>query len=332
MNRRFFVSSCVLPTILLLTVSLTGAQQVGKVYRIGWLRSSKTPPTSSSHEAFRRGLREFGFVEGRNVVIDYRSVKGKTERYPKLATELVQSNVDVIVTSPGPIPVRAARHATRTIPIVMAGVQVDPVKAGFIASLARPGGNVTGITNLDSELQPKRLELLKGTFPQISRAAILWPKFQEIQAMKAVEATGQGLGIQVQSLASSRPPWDKYLESAFSEIGREGADALLVAHPLLIHQHRARIIEFMTERRLPTIFPAGRFMKPDGLMSYGADQAELFHQTATYVAKILKGAKPADLPVGRPRKFELMINLKMARKLGFTIPPEVLLQADKVIK
>jgi putative ABC transport system substrate-binding protein len=308
------------------------AQQAGKVYRIGWLRGSASPPTGSDHVAFRQGLRELGYVEGQNLVIEYRSSKGRSGRFPDLADELVRLKVDVIVTSPAPPLIRAAQGATRTIPIVMAGVFVDPVKAGFVASLARPGGNLTGITNLESELNPKRLELLKEAFPQITRVAILWPEYQQIQAMKAVEATAQGLGIQVQSLVRSQGPLEEYLENAFSAISRERADALLVVYSRLIRRHRAQIIEYTAKRRLPIMFPERRHIDPDGLMSYGADMQDMFRRAATYVAKILKGAKPGDLPIEQPTKFNFVINLKTAKALGLTIPPAVLLQATKVIK
>jgi putative ABC transport system substrate-binding protein len=214
----------------------------------------------------------------------------------------------------------------------MAGAYVDPVDAGFVASLARPGGNITGITNLEAALHPKRLELLKEAFPQISRVAILWPRDQQMQAVKAVETTGHALGIQIQSLVRSQEPLEKYFDGAFAAINRERPDALLVVDPWLIRRHKADIIGFTTEKRLPTMFPGRRFMGSDGLMSYGADQADLFRQTANYVAKILKGAKPADLPVERPRKFELIINLKTAKKLGLTFSPQSLARADKIIR
>ena len=227
------------------------AQQTKKVHRIGYLRFSSTPTTDPSHEAFRQGLRELGYVEGQNLVIEVRSAEGKPERRPQMAAELVRLKVDVIVTAPAPPLIRAAQGATRTIPIVMAGIYVDPVEAGFIESLARPGGNITGITNLESDLHPKRLELLKEAFPRISRAAILWPQYQQKTKMNEIEATGQALGIQIQSLVAADL---RDLESAFSAISRERPGALLVANSAVTIDHRARIIEFAAKRRLPAMY------------------------------------------------------------------------------
>ncbi len=308
------------------------AQQAGKVYRVGWLRFLSNPPTGPTHDAFRQGLRELGYVEGQNVVIEYRGAGRKHERYPKVAAELVRLKVDVIVAGPAPPAIRAAKQATRTIPIVMVGAFVDPVEAGFVASLARPGGNITGLTNLDSELHPKRLELLKEAFPRISRVIIIWPAFQQKRAIKEIEAVGQALGIQIQSLVRIGGRLDEHLKSAFSAISRESPDALLVVDPLLVRRHKARIMEFTAKRRLPTMYTRSRYVKAGGLMSYGANLPDMYRRTAIYVDKILKGADPADLPVERPTKFDLVINLKTAKALGLTIPPEVLFRADKVIK
>jgi len=310
------------------------AQQVGKVYRVGWLRFSPRPPTSPNHVAFRQKLHELGYVEGKNLVLEYRSAKGKPERRAEMAAELVRLKVDVIVVSPAPPQLRAAQRATRTIPIVMSGSNVDPVEAGFVVSLARPGGNVTGLTNLESKLHPKRLELLKEAFPRISSVAILWPRAHQKHAMKEVKAVGDALGIQIQSVVAATryvTPLDE-LNSAFSAINRGRPEALLVASFGLTFVHRARIIDFAAERRLPAVYTRRQYMDAGGLMSYNADIKDLVRRTATYVAKILKGAKPADLPVEQPRKFELVINLKTAKQLGVTISPAVLLQATKVIR
>ena len=305
------------------------AQQAGKVYRIGYLTflSRGTCTTSRSCTGVRQGLRELGYVEGKNLVIEFRSAKGKPERRPELAAELVQLKVDVIVAGAGPPLTRALQRATRAIPIVMNGVFVDPVKAGFVDSLGKPGGNITGITNLESEMHPKRLELLKEAFPRISRAAILWPIYQQERGKKEIEAAGQALGIQIQSL----DVWEG-LESAFSAISREAPDALLVERSSATLDHRAQIIEFAAKRRLPTIYGGSDFAKAGGLMSYSTDRLHLFSRVAIYVDKILKGAKPADLPVEQPTKFELVINLKTAGQVGVTIPPSILYRADKVIK
>ena len=327
---------CLLTTALLSTVPLADAQQAGKVYRIGFLRiGSGSPLTSRVAIAFRKGLRELGYVEGQNFVMEYRSAERKRERLPDLAAELVQLKVDVIVASPAPPTIRAAQGATRIIPIVMAGVTIDPVEAGFVTSLARPGGNITGMTNLESDLQPKRLELLKEAFPQISRVAILWPRPQQKHAMKEVEATGHALGIQIQAVVPTRGARALGdLESALSAISQGRPDGLLVSGSALMSRHRAQmqIIEFTAKRRLPTMYARSVFVNVGGLMSYGANSPDMFRRTATYVDKILKGAKPADLPVVRPTKFELVINLKTAKKLGLTIPPQFLARADKVIK
>jgi len=311
----------------------TEAQQAGKVYRIGILRSGSGPPTTSPfYIGLRQGLRELGYVEGQNLVIEYRSAKRKPERYPVIAAELVRLKVDVIVTSPGRNSTRAAQQATRTIPIVMSGVRVDPVKAGFVVSLARPGGNITGLTQLVSQLHAKRLELLKEASPRISRVAIIWSARDQKQSMKEVEAAGQALGVQIQSLVVQRGLRDP--ESVFSAISRESPDGLIVGPSglTLSPSRRARVIEFTAKRRLPTIFHQSRFVKAGGLMSYGVKVHDMFRRAATYVDKILKGANPAELPVEQPTEFELVINLKTAKQLGITIPPEVFYRATKVIK
>ncbi len=317
----------------LLAASLpTEAQQAGKVYRIGYLgigspgslrRIKLKPPPS--HIALWKRLRELGY----EFVKEYRYAEGRLERLPDLAAELVRLKVDVIVSPASPA-IRAAKRATRMIPIVMTGANVDPVEAGFVGSLARPGGNVTGLTNLESKLHPKRLELLKEAFPRISRVAILWPPLQRKQAMKEVEAAGQALGIQIQSLDVGTRLDE--LESALSGISRERPDGLLVGLSAVINRHRARIAEFTAKRGLPTIYAQSRFVDAGGLMSYGVKVSDLFRRAATYVDKILKGAKPADLPVEQPTKFELVINLKTAKKLGLTIPLQFLARANKVIK
>ena len=307
------------------------AQQPGKVYRVGFLRFSPRPPTGSIHVAFRQKLHELGYVEGKNLVIEYRSAKGKPERRPEMADELVRLKVDVIVTSPAPPVIQAAQGATSRIPIVMAGVYVDPVEAGFVDSFARPGGNITGITNFESELHGKRLELLKEAFPRISRVAIIWPRYQQRPGMKGFEAAAQALGIQIQSVVNSRR--SGRIRGALSAISRELPDGLLVASSRgTLVRRGARIIDFAAKRRLPTIYARSLFVDAGGLMSYGANLPDMYRRTATYVDKILKGAKPADLPVVRPTKFELVINLKTAKQLGLTIPPEILMRADRVIK
>ncbi len=314
----------------------TEAQNAVKVYRIGFLgvgspgslrRIKLKPPPS--HIALWNRLRELGY----EFVKEYRYAEGRLERLPDLAAELVRLKVDVIVSPASPA-IHAAQRATRMIPIVMTGANVDPVEAGFVGSLARPGGNVTGLTNLESKLHPKRLELLKEAFPRISRVAILWPRTQQKHAMKEVEPVGQALSIQIQSVVAATrnvTPLDE-LKSAFSAISRGRPEALLVASFGLTIGHRARVIDFAAKRRIPAMYARRLFVNAGGLMSYGANSPHLFRRAATYVDKILKGAKPADLPIERPTKFELVINLKTAKKLGLTIPPQFLARADKVIK
>ncbi len=312
----------------LLAAPLTAeAQQAGKVYRVGWLRNSPKPPTGPSHVAFRQKLHELGYVEGQNLVLEYRSAEGKGRA--ETAAELVRLKVDVIVVSPAPAMIRAAQRATRTIPIVMAGANVDPVEAGFVESFARPGGNITGVTNLESGLHPKRLELFKEAFPQISRVAMLWSPQQLVQGVKEFEAVRKALDIQIHRVIAG---FLDDLESVFSVISWETPDALYVQTSPLTLGHRARVIEFTAKRRLPTIYDSSQFVDAGGLMSYGPNSTDLYWRAATYVDKILKGANPADLPVEQATKYELVINLKTAKKLGLTIPPEVLFRADKVIK
>jgi len=307
------------------------AQQAGKVYRIGVLRFRKGSPTlQPGNIAFRQGMRELGYVEGQNFVMEYRSAKGEEERLPEVTAELVRLKVDVILISGSSFLIRAAQRATSTIPIILAGVHVDPAEAGFVVSLARPGSNITGLTNLAAQLHPKQVELLKEAFPRISRVALLWPRAHKKSAMKKVEAVGQALGIQIQSVVASRSSGG--IASAFSAISRERPNGLLVVSFGFTLRHRARIIDFAAKRQLPTIYDRNIFVDAGGLMSYNADRKDLVRRVATYVDKILKGAKPGDLPVEQPTKFELIINLKTAKALGLTIPPEVLIQATKVIK
>ena len=310
------------------------AQQAGKVYRIGYLRySCGSLTTNTSYIAFRKGLRELGYVEGQNFVIEYRCADRKPERRHEIAAEMVRLKVDVIVAPGARGYIRALQRATRTIPIVMVGANVDPVEAGFVVSLARPGGNITGLTNLNAKLYVKRLQLLKEAFPRMSRVSILWAPSQRRRSMKEIEPVAQALGIQIQSVVPTlRARRLDDIESALSAISQERPDGLLVAGSGLIRRHRARIIEFTAKRRLPTMYALSLFVGTGGLMSYGVNFTDLFRRAATYVDKILKGAKPADLPIEQPRKFELVINLKTVKALGLTIPPAVLLQATKVIK
>jgi len=304
-----------------------GAHHTGKVYRIGYLKNGGIGP---NEEAFREALRELGYVEGQNIVIEWRPAKGKLERLPELAAELVRLKVDCIVAV-GLGPTGIAKRATTTIPIVMGNASGDPVQHGLVASLARPGGNVTGVISVSSDLAGKRLEILKETLPKVSRVAILWIPTSPSAAyhVRETEVAARKLGVQLQSLeVRSRDD----LESAFRSAGKRSADALIVVSPGGMGRYRKRILDLAVKTRLPVMYTGSRWVRRGGLMSYGTNSRELRRRAATYVDKILKGAKPADLPVEQPTKFDLVINLKTAKALGLTIPPAVLLQATKVIK
>jgi putative tryptophan/tyrosine transport system substrate-binding protein len=308
----------------------TEAQQQGKVFRVGALTpafpiSEPYPPL----EAFRQGLRDLGYVEGQNLVIEYRYAEG-FERLPELAAELVRLQVEVIVASGVPA-IRAAQHTTRTIPIVMAGT-ADPVAAGVVASLARPGGNTTGLSFLSAELPGKRLELLKEAVPQSTRVAVLAKAAGPYESVRWLNLTGAaralGLHLHVVELHSAEE-----LDSAFAAMTRAGADALIVvADQALMDGLRGRIVDLAATSRLPAMYDWKMYVDAGGLMSYGPSLSDIFRRAATYVDKILKGAKPADLPVEQPTKFELVINLKAAQALGLTLPPTLLVLADEVIQ
>ena len=303
------------------------AQQPRKVPRIGLL--AQAPPTSPPVEAFRQGLRDLGYVEGKNVLIEYRHTEGKPDRLPGLAAELVRLKVDVIVVS-GALATSAAKNATREIPIVMA-VAGDPVGSGHVASLGRPGGNITGLTNLAPELGGKRLELLKEVIPGLARVAVLSDPTNPIFKLQLaeVERAASALKLQFQIL-EVREPTD--FDSAFGAAKKERAGALNVLSSALFTAQRKKLVELAARNRLPSIYHHEEFVAAGGLMSYGVNLADSFRRAATYVDKILKGRKPADLPVEQPMKFELVINLKTARQIGLTIPQSVLFRADKVIK
>ena len=323
---------------VIVTVSLTVAQLAAeaqparKVYRIGYL-STQSPSAEAAHlDAFRQALRDLGYVDGQNVGIEYRFAEGKLDRLAGLAAELVRLNLDVIVTggSPG---TRAALQATRTVPLVMTVVG-DPIEAGFVTSLARPGGNVTGLTQMSPQLSGKRLELLKEAFPTVSRVAVfvdaglrtqqLFTPLQE--ALLAAEI----LGLKLQSLEirGPNPDWD----GAFRAATSQGAGALMTLPGPVVELHRKHVVGLAAKSRLPAIYPTSEFVEAGGLMSYGPDRVDLKRRAATYVDKILKGAKPGDLPVEQPTKFELVVNLKAAKALGLMIPQLLLLRADQVIE
>ncbi|HTM07492.1 MAG TPA: ABC transporter substrate-binding protein [Verrucomicrobiae bacterium] len=307
----------------------TQAQQP-KIPRIGYLVSGFRTDSNPSWDAFRQGLRDLGYIEGKNIVLEYRYAERKLDRSPSLAAELVQLKVDVIFVSflPG---IRAAKDATKTIPIVMVSF-VDPVVAGLVDSLGRPGGNITGLSMQRIDLGGKRLELFKEIIPSGSRVAILWDANAPgpVLSFKDYEAAARALKIQLQSIEVRGP--DPDIDGAFQAVAKSRVNALiLVANPVLT-PHRERIASMANKRRLPSMCESIEYVEAGCLMSYSANQADLFRRAAHYVDKILKGAKPGDLPVEQPTKFELVINLKAAKQIGLTIPQSVLYRADRVIK
>jgi putative ABC transport system substrate-binding protein len=324
----FTVMILALCSVLLAPCFPAEAQPAKKVFRIGLLAPFSASSGTARRDAFLQGLHELGYVEGKNIAIEYRYTEGELDRLPDLAAELVRLNVDVIVTA-AISSVRAAKKATATIPIVFASVG-DAVDSGLVSSLARPGGNATGLTFLAPELDGKRLELLKEAFPKITRVAFLWRvPSARADLFKEAEAVAKTLGLRLQSVGVKG--LDDF-ESAFRAAKSGGADALLVITSPLFNTHHARIIDLAAKNRLPAIYPSTGFVEEGGLMSYGADILDNWRRAATYVDKILKGANPGDLPVERPKKFEFVINLKAAKQIGVTIPPNVLARADKVIK
>ena len=328
--KKAALSSFLLGLILLAGTVVTEAQQPKKVPRIGFLSGFSSSSDRKRIEAFHQGLRELGYMEGQNVFVDYRYAGGKADEYQKLAAELVSLKVDLIVVGGGSGLARAAKETTKTIPIVMTGGS-DPVGAGLVASLARPGGNITGLTAIAAELAGKRLELLKETLPRLTRVGVLWNPTDQgsAQGLKEIEIAAPILGLEIQSLQVRSP---SNFESAFKAAIAGQARALQVLGSGLIISYRNRIVEFATKNRLPTMFGDAAHVEAGGLMSYGPNAFDLYRRAAAYVDKILKGTKPADLPVEQPIKFEFIINLKAAKRIGLTIPPNVLARADKVIK
>jgi putative ABC transport system substrate-binding protein len=305
------------------------AQQPTKIPRIGFLAAVSLTSIAARTEAFRQGLRELGHVEGKNIVIESRGVVGKLDRLSELAAELVHHKVDVIVTT-GPTSTRAAKEATSTIPIVMA-FDSDPVGSGVVASLARPGGNITGLSSLAPEISGKQLELLKEIVPRLTRVAVLGTSSQpgNAQSLKETELAAGAFGVKIQYLDILDR---KDIETAFQAASKGRADAVLLLVSPVTNSQRTQIAELAAKSRLAAIYFATEFVQEGGLMSYGVSFTDLFRRAATYVDKILKGTKPADLPVEQPTKFEFIINLKAAKQIGLTIPPNVLVRADTVIK
>ncbi len=315
--------------LVLASLQLADAQQPTKIPRIGYLGGASPSANAARIEAFRQGLRELGYVEGKNIVIEERYAEGKLDRLPALAAELVRLKVDVIVTG-GPASTRLAKEATVTIPIVMA-FDNDPVSSGFVASLARPGGNITGSSTLYPEISGKQLEFLKEIVPRLSRVAVLGSSTNpgNAQALRETELAARALAVQLQYLDVLGP---KDIETVFRAASKGRADALLALTNPVLNEHRKALADLAIKNRLPGMYQASEYVEAGGLMTYGASITDLFRRTATYVDKILKGAKPADLPVQQPIKFEFVINLKTAKQIGLTIPQSVLYRADKVIK
>ncbi len=309
--------------------AISDAQQATKVPRIGLLSPFSPSATALWHQAFRQGLRDLGWVEGKNISIEYRYAEGKSDRLPDLAADLVRLKVDIIVAAVN-TDALAAKKATRAIPIVMASAG-DPVALGLVESLARPGGNITGLSQIAPELAGKRLELLKEIVPKLSRVAVLWNPQGTTSPLswKEIQLPARELGVQLHSL-EVRSPND--FDKAFEDAARARAGALAIMPDPLFAGNLKRIADLAAKSRLPSIFHLTEFVDSGGLVAYGVDRSDQFRRAAIYVDKILKGAKPADLPVEQPTKFELVINLKAAKRIGLTIPPNVLVRADKVIK
>jgi putative tryptophan/tyrosine transport system substrate-binding protein len=304
------------------------AQESAKIPTLGYLATGSAGTSQSAIEPFREGLRELGYFEGKNIKIEYRYADGQTERLSLLARELVRIQVAIIITQGGSQPVQAAKQATNSIPIVFPGV-ADPVAFGLVSSLARPGGNLTGLTNYSPELSGKRIELLKEILPKLSRVAVLRDPRLPTNSFQETQKAAQALGIKVQSLevqASSD------VETAAASLDQQGTEAIIVLPHSVLSFYRKRILELTGKHRLPATYPDKEWVDAGGLMSYGPDARNIRRRAAIYVDKILKGAKPSDLPVEQPTKFEFIVNLKTAKQIGLTIPPNVLVRADKVIK
>jgi len=320
--------SILIAVVLLAVAVIAEAQQQSKIPRIGYLGVNLTTDPSRA-DAFRQGLRQLGYAEGKDIVIESRGADGKLDRLNELAADLVRLKVDVIVTL-GPSPTRSAKAATATIPIVMTQ-DPDPVGNGFVASLAHPGRNITGLSTLSPELSGKQLELLRETVPKLSRVAVFGTSSVPGQALllREIGLAAGPLSVQLQSLDVLGP---KDIESAVGAAIKEHAEALIVLTGGILSAHRTRIFEYVVKHRLPAIYSGQQYVEAGGLMSYGVNLTDLDRRAATYVDKILKGAKPSDLPVEQPKKFEFFVNLKAAKQIGLTIPLNVLARADRVIK
>jgi putative ABC transport system substrate-binding protein len=327
MDRRAFLGT--LTGGLLAAPLAAEAQQAAKMRRIGFLGNSTAALEANLVGPFRDGLRDLGYLEGQNILIEYRWAEGQYERFPALIAELIALKIDVIVTAGTPA-TKAVKKATTSVPLVMVAVG-DPVATGIVASLRRPGGNITGLTSMSEDLEGKRLELLREVLPTVSRVAVLWnPDNQSLLAeLKEIRAAAQVLGMKVQAL-EVRTPGE--LEETFKAIVRERPRALLVMADRFFLQNRQRIMDFATKQRLPGVYAYRELVEAGGLMSFGPSYPGMHRRAATYVDKLLRGVSPADLPVERPTKFDLVINLKTAKALGLTIPPSLLQRADQVIE
>jgi putative ABC transport system substrate-binding protein len=315
--------------VLLTANSLAVAQPAGKVPRIEYLSAGSAASQVSRVQIFKQGLRELGYLEGKSIVVEERYADGKLDQISALAAEVVRRKVDIIITG-GPAATRAAKDATATIPIVM-GFDYDPVGSGFVASLAHPGGNITGLSSLAPEISGKQLEILKEVVPKLSRVAVFRNLSEPgiAQLLEESERVAKAFKLRLQFLEIQT---SKDIETAFRAAKKERADAVLALSSFVIISHRAQITEFATVNRLPAIYPWPEFVDDGGLMTYDVNSADLFRRAATFVDKILKGRKPSDLPVEQPMKFEFIINLKAAKQIRLTIPPNVLVRADKVIR
>jgi putative ABC transport system substrate-binding protein len=331
-RRRKWAELSVIALVLVVGGTVALAQQARRVPRIGYLSGLAPSSESTRSEGFRLALRERGYIEGQNIAFEYRYAEGKPDRLPGLAAELVRLKVDVIVVSGGERVILAAKNATRTISIVMMGTGSDPVEAGLVESLARPGGNVTGITNLSRDLGGKRLELLKEAVPKLARVAVLYSPGTRLSVLDVKEV----LPVAARALRLTLQPWEirtaDDFERVFTALNKERPDGLYMASNPLTRGNAKRVADFALKSRLPSIHTSRESVEAGGLMSYGADQAESYRRVAYFVNRILKGAKPADLPVEQPTKFELVINLKTAKQIGVTIPQSLLYRADRVIK
>jgi ABC-type uncharacterized transport system substrate-binding protein len=331
--KRAAVPSILVAVVLLAVAVTAQAQQPKKIPRIGYLSAFDPAIESARSEAIRLALRELGYIEGQNIAIEYRYGEGKFDRLPELAAELVRLKVDIIVAAGANRTIQAAKDAAKTIPIVMAGLGSDPIEAGFVESLARPGGNVTGLTNLTVELGGKRLELLKEAVPKLTLVAVLYNSNVRDRVLDVKEV----LPVAARALRLTLQPWEVRtadgFEKVFAATGKQRPDGLYVLPGgNLMNANQKRIIGLALKSRLPSIYGSRADVDAGGLMSYGADLADSYRRVAYFVDRILKGAKPVDLPVEQPTKFELVINLKTAKQIGLTIPPELLARANTLIK